>query len=260
MGERSKSANTIEHFFLKHGVGMTIEAEKRLELGVKLEGIFMPQARKQRDGYRQQVTSGAIPDSLRFVHYTSADAALKIIRSKRVWMRNTMCMSDYREVQHGFDMIAKFFADEPKKNQFIKALDVCAPGAAAEAISRFNNWWSDIRRNTYIASISEHDTREDFHGRLSMWRAFGGETPRVAIVLNIPWLSSGGDALHLLFSPVAYLTQDQTHAVICEVIDNIGKNHDFLHSIDHERIIETVFTMLLAAVTCLKHEGFLAGC
>jgi hypothetical protein len=52
------------------------------------------------------------------------------------------------------------------------------------------------------------------------------------------------------------LTQDQTHAVIYEVIDNIGKNHDFLRSIDREVIVGIVFNMLLASVTCLKHEGF----
>jgi len=239
---------------------MASEAENplsaELELDMKLEGIFMPQARKQRDAYGEQAASGAVPASLRFVHYTSADAALKIIRSKRVWMRNTKCMSDYREVQHGFDMIAKFFADEPKKAQFIGALDMCAPGAAAEAIRRFNYWWTDIRLNTYIASISEHDTREDSHGRLSMWRAFGGDPTRVAIVLNIPWFAGGGDALHLIFSPVSYLTEDQTHAVIYEVIDNISKNCDFLRSLERERVIDTVFTMLLAGVTCLKHEGF----
>jgi len=38
------------------------------------------------------------------VHYTSAEAALSIIGDKRVWIRNTTCMSDFREVEHRFDI------------------------------------------------------------------------------------------------------------------------------------------------------------
>ena len=49
----------------------------------------------------------------------------------------------------------------------------------------FNNSWSDIRLNTYITCVSEHQDSEDKHGRLSMWRAFGGGTgTRVGIVFE----------------------------------------------------------------------------
>ena len=55
---------------------------------MKLEGIFVPYARKRRDEFYAR--------GGKFVHYTSADAAIKIIKDKRIWMRNTTCMSDYR--------------------------------------------------------------------------------------------------------------------------------------------------------------------
>ena len=71
---------------------------------IKLEGIFMPHARKQRENF---YAKGG-----RFVHYTSADAAISIIKNKRIWMRNTTCMSDYSEVQHGYKMLRSFFSDE----------------------------------------------------------------------------------------------------------------------------------------------------
>jgi hypothetical protein len=191
-----------------------------------------------------------------FVHYTSADAALKIISSKRLWMRNATCMADYREVQHGFDILNRFFLDETKKKPFADALDACAQGATQEAIGVFNKWWRDIRLSTYITSISKHDRKEDSHGRLSMWRAFGGNSPRVAIVLNVPRFSGGSLALKLLFSPVAYLTEDKVQDVIREVTENVCCNRDFLRSVGREQIVNYVFLMLLAAVTCLKHEGF----
>src|SRR5712664_1310320 len=73
------------------------------QLALRLERIFMPQARKQR--IQAGFDDEHVQTPIRFVHYTSAEAALKIIRSKRMWMRNTTCMTDYREVQHGLKII-----------------------------------------------------------------------------------------------------------------------------------------------------------
>ena len=86
---------------------------------MELERIFMPQARKQRVEHhsRENHDGGA-----RFVHYTSAENALKIIQSKRLWLRNTLCMSDFREVQHGFDILQRFFGVPEKKEAFKAAL------------------------------------------------------------------------------------------------------------------------------------------
>jgi hypothetical protein len=124
----------------------------------------MPHVRKQRDVLYKKVPNENHPI---FVHYTSADNALKIIESKRLWMRSATCMSDYREVQHGFDMLAKFFSpDSLGLAAFRVVLDASAPGVAQEAITLFNQWWNNIRSHTYIASISEHDSNEDLHGPL----------------------------------------------------------------------------------------------
>jgi hypothetical protein len=158
---------------------------------IKLEGIFMPHARKQRDN---RYARGG-----RFVHYTSADAAVRIIKNKRIWMRNTTCMSDYSEVEHGFEMLRSFFSDKVKFGSFIGALDACCSGVAQDAINLFDQRGNNIQFSTYIASISEHDDKEDLHGRLSMWRAFGGNAARVAIVFKVPWFSVGVAALNVMF-------------------------------------------------------------
>jgi hypothetical protein len=89
-----------------------------------------------------------------------------------------------------------------------------------------------------------------------MWRAFGGNAPRVAIVFKLPWEPTGGVVLKLLFSPVAYLTEEEVHATIQQVIANIKEHAEFLSTQDHDSIVGNVFQMLVAAVTCLKHEGF----
>jgi hypothetical protein len=163
---------------------------EQFNLVTRLESIFMPHSRRQRDETyaRQTEHNAAIKTAtLRFVHYTSADAALSIIKTKRFWMRNAMCMADYREVQHGFDIFNRFFSNQAKRDRFIAALDASAQGAALDAITAFNQNWNTIRFDTYIASVSEHDREEDSHGRLSMWRGFGGNSARIAMVFKIRW-------------------------------------------------------------------------
>jgi hypothetical protein len=92
---------------------------------------------------------------------------------------------------------------------FFDALNVCSPDSAQEAIHLFNAWWNDTQLNTFITSISEHDDKEDLHGRLSIWRAFGGNSARVAIVFNVPWFSDGALALKVRMNPVAYLAETE---------------------------------------------------
>lgn len=217
--------------------------EEQIQAWMRLESIFMPYARRQRDRVHADPTKPK-----RFVHYTSAEAALNIIKSKRLWMRNTNCMTDYCEVQHGFDNLNSFFLDETKRNAFVQAIESCSPGSAGEAINLFNAWLPDIRFNTYIASLSEHEDNEDLHGRLSMWRAFGRNVARVAIVLKIPAFSGGAAALNLIFSPVAYMTQGEVHAELDSVIQNVSDHADFLRSTDRPSLINTIFHMLVAGV------------
>ncbi len=225
-------------------------------IGMRLGGTFMPYATQAQKKLYENDKNNA-----RFVHYTSAEAALGIIASKRVWMRNTTCMSDYREVHHGFTIYRNFFSVEDKRRAFCDALDACVPGAAAEALALFDQWWtsgpSGMALNTYIASLSEHHDKEDAHGRLSMWRAFGtSKVARVAIVLRIPLYTGGAQALNVLFSPVAYLKEAEVHASLYSVVENIRAECDFLRSRDRSHVVAAVFIMLLAGVSCLKHEGF----
>jgi hypothetical protein len=216
--------------------------------------ITMPYALKQMQAVYQRT-----PDQTdgRFVHYTTAEAALSIIRTKRFWLRNTNCMSDYREVLHGFDIFNRYFLDAAKRKAFVDAFDACTPGAADEAFTAFSNWWQDLRLNTYIACVSEHQDSEDVHGRLSMWRAFGGTGTRVGIVFRFPFVSISALPLALNFSPVAYLSESDAHGVIDQVVANVQSNRDYLRTLKREVLVQIVFQMFAAGIVCLKHEGFL---
>jgi len=225
----------------------------QVPLAMRLEEIFMPDATRQR---RALYTGDSEQAHAQFVHYTSADAALKIISSKHIWMRNVKCMADYREVQHGFDILNAFFSNQPKRRKFSDAIDACFTGVSQEAIDLFNQWFNDLNLSTYITSISEHDKKENLHGRLSMWRAFGGSPVRVAIVLNIPRATESARALNILFSPVAYLTPEQAHDSLDEVVRNVTNNSEFLSSLERPVIVNYIFHAFITSVICLKHEGF----
>jgi hypothetical protein len=230
-----------------------MKTPEEIEQETKLESIFSPLATRQMHEFYQKQPD---PAQARFVHYTSAEAALRIIQNKRIWMRNVTAMSDYSEVQHGYGILFKLLHDPPNRNAFVEALEACTLGAAEEAFKLFDSWWSDISLNTFITSISEHDQKEDQHGRLSMWRAYGGNSARVAMVFKVPFSLLRAGVLNLIFSPVAYLTDEEVQGQFLEIVKNIRENSDFLKSVGGERVRQNVFNMLVAGVTCLKHEGF----
>jgi hypothetical protein len=212
--------------------------------------LFMPYAaRKARERFPTRESRA------RFVHYTSAEAALGIIKDKRLWMRRTSCMTDYREVNHGFDMLTRLF--NPAVKPLLDELDKHIPRVGMQALEIFNRDWHQIRDNTYITSLSEHDDSENLHGRLSMWRAFGPSTaPRVALVVSLPWYTEVTQHLSLIFSPVGYFTDEEVTRQVRAITESIPVNLSLLSSVDPRWVFACAFAMLLTAVTCLKHEGF----
>jgi hypothetical protein len=235
----------------------------------KLLDIFFPHAASSRERM--------LRNNNRFVHYTSAANALSIIKTKRLWMRNATCMADFREVAHGLGVLHRYFSTRQHRQEFDAALNECSPGIAKQAFDLFTQWayrppkpgeswdWDtyqksaeqSIQLQTYITSISEHDGREDLHGRLSMWRAFGNMTiPRVAMVFRIPVDVGSNGALNASLHPVAYFTEAEVAYELQSVRSNVRSNIDFLRSIDPQRIVAQLLAMLMTNVSCLKHEGF----
>src|SRR5579884_937784 len=190
--------------------------------------IFMPHARREIDRI--------IRTKKRFAHYTTAENAFNILSSKALWMRNTNCMSDYREVQHGHQLLVNFFQEGTHRVDFCAALNACFAGIGEQAILAFDQSWHTIQSNTYIASVSEHDDSEDEHGRLSMWRAFGQQAnSRAALVMNMPQ-EGAAEGLKLIVSPVAYFSYPQVKQELLKVIKNITLNTSFLRTLGHDRL------------------------
>jgi len=222
---------------------------------MRFEEIFLPHSLRQRNRLYDVSTGSAKP--IRFAHYTTAEAALQIIQSKRLWMRTSNCMADYSEVEHGHELLVKFYEKEGNRDRFKKAVDAIHQGMAANALNHIDQWWHDIRTNTFIASVCEHDETDDRYGRLSMWRAFGGSAARVALVFSVPAESTAPAALGITFTPVSYLDQDGLHGLLNEVISNIETNAVFLReTLDAPNFLSWLVALLLACVTAQKHEAF----
>jgi hypothetical protein len=224
-----------------------IDQQERDRL-IKLMGIFHPEPTRRRK---------AIDDSgERVVHYTSAENALKIISSQTMWLRNTNCMSDYSEVALGFSHLRQFFSDPGRLQRFVAAVNACYPNLGEDCIAHVNQWMPEIQANTYIASVSEHDPKENRIGRLSMWRAFGqSATARAAIVMNVPdpWEAEG---LRLTLFPVEYTDHDEVEARLEQVIRDVVANVGFLQTFPRDRLQFVVFGLLTSIAVCSKHVGF----
>jgi hypothetical protein len=222
------------------------------EKNIRLEQIFLPHNRSNRE----RLAAASDDGFQRFIHYTSAEAALKIISKKTLWMRSLACMADYSEAAHGVGLLEKYFSVNEKKTRFISVFDSVTEGAAQEAIRLFAFWWDAgiIQHRTFIASLSEHKDHEDRFGRLSMWRAFGGNSARVGIVLRAPKVSKAATALNLLFAPVTY--RDSVDDTLTKTVENISSEVEFLKTLSKESLVGWITHMLLVVVTCTKHPAF----
>jgi Protein of unknown function (DUF2971) len=219
-----------------------------LKVAIELERIFMPLAYKKREKIRQE--------GGRFVHYTSAENAVNIIRSKSIWMRNARSMNDYMELYYGHEKLCRIFGTSELKEKFLAALSPFGDDMGNKVPNLFDQWWKNIQFNTYICSISVHDDSEDVHGRLSMWRAYGGNSAKAAIVIRLPLSPDAAEGLQLLGSPVEYFSYEQLVQEFLTAIDSITENAAYLAALDHDRILNMAFYMLVLAALCLKHEGF----
>ena len=195
------------------------------------------------------------PSSRRFAYYTTADTAMKILRSKQIWLRNTAVMNDYSEIEYGSCCFEGAYKTDPG-SKFKTALESCFPGLAEEVRKElFDDWRPIIRHDTYVTCLSEHLSGEDQHGRLSMWRAYGSGAG-VALVINGGVMFSNAQVLKVISSPVAYQQPEEVGVAFNNIAKNIFDHADFLKRVSRDDVKKAVFNMFLFGIFCTKHPGF----
>ena len=193
-------------------------------------------------------------NNTRFAHYTTADAAKKILENKQVWMRKTSCMNDYMEVRHGIDCLSKAYHGEP--GQRLRAtLNGIHNGIAEEVADLFDDWRWHFLNDTYIACFSEHSDKDDTYGRLSMWRAYSKSIGVALVLNNAPFLAHTGPR-GVYSSPVLYLDDGSLEAEVQTVEERVVASKEFLQDQSRESVIHSVFNTFRFAALCIKHPGF----
>lgn len=208
--------------------------------------VFFPYA--EDEAKRVQQLGG------RFVYYTTAATAFLILQNKEIWLRNTLTMNDFMEVEHGLGCLVDAYRS-PCGAALNAALDSVHPGISKEVTSLFDAWIPGFRRDTFIACFSVHKMEEDEHGRLSMWRAYGGNAG-VALVFNGAAFFQESDALAAYSSPVAYMNSEQLAAQINRVTDRVTRNKAYVASLGRDGLKGAVFQMLRYAAVSTKHPAF----
>lgn len=205
--------------------------------------------------YAAERIEHVLSERSRFVHYTTSEVAVSIIRNKSVWMRNAVVMNDFSEIQHGFDCLKFAWSEHESGRRCKELLDLQFPGFVQEITNLYDGWHPDMQINTFITCLSEHSSDEDEHGRLSMWRAYGGRSG-VALVLSQTPFVALTDELKAFSSPVMYASKEDFAKYFSSVVENISSNAELMRSMGRQHVLNIFFHLFRMAVLCTKHPGF----
>ena len=196
-----------------------------------------------------------VQSNRKFVQYTSAEAASRIISNREIWLRNTRCMNDFSEVEHGIKCLIYALRNTEEGKGFEAVLDKIFPDLFKELFVLFEEWLPLFRTGTFIMCVSEHLETENKYGRLSMWRAYG-KGQSVAIVLNPKPFLSDSNALKAYTSPVFYMEPEDFNIEIENLSRRIDENAEFLTEIGRDLFRSSLFSFFRSATLCTKHPGF----
>lgn len=189
-----------------------------------------------------------------FIHYTSPEAALNIIKTGKFWLRNTTVMNDATEVYHGTNLVREFFTSDDSA-PFYECLNRLVDDGKTKLIELYDSWIHDLETNTYVACLSEHDRDANPDGLLSMWRAYG-RSGGVALVLNPFFANLETDHLQTFSYPALYQSDQQAFELFRGLSQRFVMGEQRLRQHTPENIIFWCFHTLQTFGITLKHPAF----
>lgn len=209
----------------------------------KFHEIFHP-------GFLEEAMS-VVSENRRFVYYTAADTAMKIIRNNELWFRNATVMNDFLEISYGLDLIRSVFSG-PEGDRFRVAIEDIFPGTIEKAGALLSGWERDWKLETYLACVSLHEADEDRRGRLSMWRAYGD----TALVVNNTPMTAVTDLLAVYSLPVRYFSEEDFTSHLAEITNSVLINRSYLQGLGQDTLVTSIHHMLFRIAIATKHPGF----
>jgi hypothetical protein len=207
----------------------------------------------------------ALNESKEIAHYTSAEAGYAILKEQKFWFRNTKYMNDFSEGQWGWNLLVKAYngTKDTQTKTLKAALDSIAPKLSEKFKEMMNNQRHNQDWHPYISCFCEHDfleNKEDDHGKLSMWRAYGRPHGVCLVFAKDVFLEGDETIDNLLTTKVRYWDQgefkDQYYNIL---VNNINKHKDWdwiQHSVSSEDLLFILQKVLWFACHSIKHPGF----
>ncbi|WP_456389310.1 DUF2971 domain-containing protein [Profundibacter sp.] len=206
-----------------------------------------------------EITLAKKDDNFRFAHYTSADTAIKIIQNEAIWMRNARVMNDYSEIIYGQKLLEHAWSKTKFGKELKKTLNDIDGRIVSAVEKAFDNSLHDRLHETYITSLIYHDASckkpESKYGRLSMWRAYGGET-NVAFIFHPQQFFTEAEGTNLYISPVFYADKEGFSEQFAKISDGFREKLDLLKNSESAPIVETLLRAFHFATLSTKHPGF----
>lgn len=209
-----------------------------------LNQIFFP---------KQQEAMKEIGVNSRFVHYTNAETATKMLQNREWWLRDPSCMNDYKEIYHGLQCIEQSLSIETSTLK--TTLDSLYPNLTHDILHILSNPAITPTKNIYIGCISKHDPAEDEHGRLSMWRAYG-KGNGIAIVLKPEPIFYSPGILNLSTSKVFYEDHQEVNKAMETMAEQINKFKSELKLLNKQQLIKILISKFRELAFATKHPGF----
>jgi hypothetical protein len=196
----------------------------------------------------------------RFVHYTSAEAATKIIggdaNGKRsLWLRNSQLMNDFTEVDWGRSCLEKALGNWRLRERLQRALTSIHPELYQRFENTLPNEWGKLGEEAYLLSLAIHNAQECLTGKLSMWRAYGGER-NVCLVFNTSPFLTYQSAYELVLSPVMYGAPSEFAREFEGLVHRLEQRVSLLRHLSPEYVCLNLKRALCFAVLSTKHAGF----
>lgn len=205
--------------------------------------------------HHNQQLKRVINDEINFVHYTNADTAFKIIKNEEIWLRNVAVMNDFREFEHGKECLINLIDNSDEGQSLKNIFNVINSEVFDKVYLDFKNWGPFIKDDFYISCFSEHQNKDGDIGKLSMWRAYGGNSG-VAIIFKQDFFSKLNTSCGLDFSSVAYLNPDQLKQEIGHLTTTISNNAEQIKALSTKELSFYLFNILRFSALCNKHVGF----
>jgi len=205
--------------------------------------------------------------NLYFVHYTSVEAFSSILEHEQIWLRDVRAMNDTQEVQYGYSMIKEIIQQDTIKKKMFEAFNTYDDDIAKISQDSINFFlkqgFESFLTEVFVTCLSIHQSPEDDHGRLSMWRGYNKGSTGVALIINRNIMNEES-VLPVALSGVDYIHKDTTEKKIIEIIDRIRDDRLALSKIHQQMLYagqklgiwEYLMEALIYASVCIKHPGF----